>query len=190
MGKIIQFNIEEKNKRFSFDEEFGNMIGLPENIFDIFYNIIFKDYWEIPIYEGFYARYNSFVLIEKQIDVFSNISITIGNKIINLNKQIFKTENTLYINKILFEHDFYFGLKFLELFNIIEFDLYTNDINLYMEKNKDYIIEKKDNKKDYKNSNLNIFTIVFFLLLISIIITALKNSYKNKKIEYYHQYEI
>ena len=57
-----------------------------------------------------------------------------------------------------------------------------------MDKNKDYIILKKDNKIDIKNSNFNIIAIIFFLLLISIIITVLKNNYKNKKIEYYNQF--
>ena len=44
--KIITINIEEKNKIFVFDEEYGNMIGLPSNIFKIFYNLLFKDYKE------------------------------------------------------------------------------------------------------------------------------------------------
>ena len=47
MGKILQLcNIEEKNKRFIFKEEYGNIIYLPSNIFNIFYNILFKDYKE------------------------------------------------------------------------------------------------------------------------------------------------
>ena len=49
--KIITINIEEKNKRFRFNEEYGNMFGLPSNMFNIFYNILFKDYKKQKIFE-------------------------------------------------------------------------------------------------------------------------------------------
>ena len=182
-GTYFTINIEEKNKRFIFDEEFWNMIGLPKNIFDIFYNKLFKDYKEEIFYGGYDIRYGGYKLNEEQIEAFPNISFTIGNKIINLNKKnaIFYNKNLL-IYQYNFTENFYFGQKFFELFEITEFDLHTNDINLYLDKNKDYIYEKKD----IKNSNL--YNIIFFLLLISIIITILKNYYKNSKIEYYNQY--
>ena len=189
-GKNFTINIEEKNKRFIFKEEYGNIIYLPSNIFNIFYNILFKDYKEKKIYGGIYTKNRAYELNEEQIKVFPNISFTIGNKILNLNnKNVFlRNKNYLFINNLDFEDDFYFGQKFFELFEITEFDLHTNDINLYMDKNKDYIIEKNDNKKNIKNSNFNIIAIIFFLLLISIIITVLKNNYKNMKIEYYNQF--
>ena len=186
-GKNFTINITEKNKRFIFKEEYDNIIYLPTNIFNIFYNILFKDYKEKKISGGIYIKNRAYKLNEEQIKVFPNISFTIGNKILNLNNKniIFRNKNYLFINKLdEFEDDFYFGQKFFELFEITEFDLHTNDINLYMDKNKDYIIEKKDNKK----YNFIIIAYIFFLLLISIIITVLKNNYKNKKIEYYNQF--
>jgi len=174
-GKIITINIEEKNKRFRFDEEYGNMIGLPSNIFKIFYNLLFKDYKEQEIFRGCFIKDNAYELNEEQIKVFPNILITIGNKIINLHKKrLFSEENNkLFIYKLHHDDDFYFGQKFFELFEITEFDLYTNDINLYLDKNKYFIFEIKDKKKNIKNSNFNIIAIIFFLLLISIIITVL-----------------
>ena len=67
----------------------------------------------------------------------------------------------MFINNLDFEDNFYFGQKFFELFEITEFDLHTNDINLYMDKNKDYIIEKKIIKKISK------ILILILLLLFS-----------------------
>ena len=192
-GKNFTINIEEKNKRFQFDEEYGNMIGLPYNIFNIFYNKIFKDYKEEEIFGGFYVRYHVYKLNEEQIKAFPNITFTIGNKILNLNRKnaISTKNNYLFIHKYSYyynEDEFHFGQKFFELFNITEFDLHSGDTNLYLEKNKDYIIEKEDNKKNIKNSDFDIIVIIFFMILISMIITVFKNYYKNKKIEYYNQY--
>ena len=166
------------------------MIGFPRNIFYIFYNILFKDYKEKEFYDGCYVKYDVYELKKEQIEVFPNISFTIGNKIINLNKKnVFLNKNNgLFIHKLDYSDEFYFGQKFFELFKSTEFDLHSGDINLYLDKNKDYIIEKEDIKKDINNSDINIIVIIFFIILISMVMTIFKNYYKNKKIEYYNQY--
>jgi len=121
-GKNFTINIEEKNKRFIFKEEYGNIIYLPLNIFNIFYNILFKDYKEKKIYGGIYTKNRAYELNEEQIKVFPNISFTIGNKILNLNnKNVFlRNKNYLFINNLDFEHILVKNfLNYLKLLNLI-----------------------------------------------------------------------
>ena len=191
-GKNFTINIEEENKRFRFDEESGNMIRLPRNIYNIFYSKLFKDYKykEKEIWQGIYHRYDAFELNEEQIENFPNILFTIGNKVLILNKKnaIMTENNYLLIDKLDNNNDFYFGQKFFDLFEITEFDLHSGDVNLYSDKNKNYIYVREDNKKDIIKSNFDFIVIIVFIILISMAMTIFKNYYKNKKIEYYNQY--
>ena len=168
------------------------MIRLPRNIYNIFNNILFKDYKykEKVILQDIYARYDAFELNEEQIENFPNILFTIGNKVLILNKKnaIMTENNYLLIDKLDNNNDFYFGQKFFDLFEITEFDLHSGDVNLYSDKNKNYIYLKEDNKKDIIKSNFDFIVIIVSIILISMAMTIFKNYYKNKKIEYYNQY--
>ena len=125
---------------------------------------------------------------------FESISLMIGNKNITLNR-----------DSILFSDyrlDIQFGCKtitfgshFLDLFEFIEFDMETNEINFFMSQNSTILTEKEVNneiKKELMNSSIN-SNYYFVILLLSFIvfmmsITLVKNYHKNKKIKYYNEY--
>ena len=180
------------NDLVEFREDEYSLLCLPENILNKFKNLFLKNFEEtIYNYKIFY-RLASYKINKKQKDLFPNISFTIGNKIFNLNPEnAFSTKYNL-------DDDFFFiirtpcdkiifGLKFLELFNFREFNLETGEINLYLDKNKNFFIEKEENKKIF-NSSICFIIIIISIFLLSLILTKAKNYYKNKKIEYYNYY--
>ena len=195
-GEIIKLGLEN-NQKFSFDDAYANMITLPQYIFIQLKLQLFSDYKKVRVngnlsnhYIPYYQTAKYELKIE-QIKAFPNISIQIGNKIINLNKNIIFNNlknNSLFIHRDKYGKIIYFGQRFLELFNITEYDLETRDCNLYLDKNNNYFIEEIENIKDIKKSDFKVFIIIFFIVIFAVAVTIFKNYHKNKKIKYYNYY--
>ena len=170
------------NELIEFREDEYSLLCLPENILNKFKNLFLNDFEEtIYNYKIFY-RLETYKINKKQKYLFPNISFIIGDKIFNLNREnAFSTKYNL-------EDDFFFiirtpcdkiifGLKFLELFNFREFNLETGEINLYLEKNKNFLIEKKENKKIIYKSSFCFIIIIISIFFASLILTKAKNYY-------------
>lgn len=183
------------NELVEFREDEYSLLCLPENILNQFKNLFLNNFEEtIYNYKIFY-RLTTYKINEKQKELFPKISFRIGNKIFNLNrKNAFSTKYNL-------EDDNYFiirtpcdkiifGLKFLELFNFREFNLETGEINLYLDKSKNFLVEKEENNKTIYKSSICFIIIIISIFFVSLILTKAKNYYKNKKIEYYNYYYI
>ena len=91
------------------------------------------------------------------------------------NKSVDIEEKYLYINGILCDN-IIFGLKFLELFDINEYNLETGEINLYLNKSSNNLFEIIIN-----TNNLEIKIIIFSFIIISIITSLAKIYHKNNK---------
>jgi hypothetical protein len=76
-----------------------------------------------------------------------------------------------------------FGLKFLEKFKIREYNLETKEINLYLEKDKNFIINERDTKL-----KLNSYTNFAFLILLSIVFVSIIMLFTNPPKKEYYDY--
>ena len=74
------------------------------------------------------------------------------------------------------------------MFDISEFNLENGDINLYLDKNKNFMINEINNKKLLLNYSIYIIIIILSSFFFSIIVNNIKKYYKNKRIEYYNCY--
>jgi len=154
------------------------------------------DLFGIDLNSEYYKCSNFYYMLnETKQKFFGGISLIIGNKNITFNR-----------DKILWEEDYRlsiqfgcknitFGRHFLYFMDFLEFDLETNEINLYMNQNSTIITEIEDNneiKKELLNSsiNSNYYIVILFLSFIVFMmsITLAKNYLKNKKIKYYNEY--
>ena len=182
------------NELVEFKEEEYYLICLPENILYQFKNLFLKDLEECKYNYKLFNSLSTYRVMEKQKDFFPNISFKTENNIFYLNKENAFWPRYTHENYYLFINrypcnNFVFGLKFLELFDIREFNLENGDLNLYLDKNKNYMIANEiKNKKLLLNYSIYIIIIIFFSFFFSIILTKIKNNYKNKKIEYYNCY--
>ena len=204
--KISEIQIEFKNQtNFNFiidlnkedallelKEDFYSMICLPEYILNKLKNLFLNEY---RVYEYKYEVFRSYYiynLTQEQKNSFPTIKFKIGNRIFRLNKKNgFNNTagdsvkgNYLFINKESCKN-FIFGLRFLELFDISEFNLDSDTINLYEGKNSNNFIEfgERENKNNYQ-----VIIILFYFLFISIIIILIRIYHKNKNLEYYYLY--
>ena len=182
------------NNQVEFKEDESSMLCLPENILNKFQKLFLNQFKESIYNFKLFEGSGVYKLKKGQKALFPNINFKIGNKILILNQ-----ENSLwpnYINDDIYLfinnrpcNNFIFGLKFLSLFDVSEFNLDSGEINLYLNKNKNFIVEEKEK---YKNENLkshiHIIIIIFSIFIFSVILTYSKTYYKNKKIEYYNYY--
>ena len=138
-----------------------------------------------------------FDLNDAQRIKFPELKFKIGNKIITLNKIDLIYEDSVITKKgghkyedihnyLLIKNtpcqNNVFGLKFLEKFKIREYNLETKEINLYLEKDKNFIINERDTKL-----KLNSYTNFAFLILLSIVFVSIIMLFTNPpKKEYYH----
>ena len=189
-NKNIKLNLEESS--FEINEGKDEIICFPEKILKEIQKLVFNKYNRAIFYYDLYFGTYIYSLLHEQINTFPEISFKIGNKIFTLNKDnaFLKGKNEthyfLFINNYSC-NKFIFGLEFLELFDIREFNLENQEIYLYLDKNKNYLIEEKENKKNILNSKLNIY--IFFSFIIGVIIFSLKKIYhKKKRIEFYNHY--
>ena len=198
----IEFNVKNSNETKyiinNFDNDFVefredeySLICLPENILYQFKNLFLYNFEECIYNYKIFNSLGTYKIKRKDKNIFPNISFNIDSKIFNLNKENafwynYEDESLyFFINKSPCDN-IVFGLKFLELFNFREFNLENGEINLYLDKKKNYMVEKGD-RKIILNSCIFIIIILSFLLF-SFTLTKGKNYYKNKKLEYYNYY--
>ena len=182
------------NELVEFKQDEFSMICLPEDILLKLKNIFLNKYEECTYNYKLFSSISAYKLNNKQKNLyFPEISFKIGNKFFILNKENaffpnYEQENIyLFINRSPCRN-FIFGQKFFELFDVSEYNLETGEINLYLNKKKNYIIDETENKKIIINYNFHfIITIIFFFIFL-MILTLMKNYYKNKNIEYYDYY--
>ena len=159
------------------------MFCLPKKIYDIFENYIFSYNHNKKAFCGLNK------LNEEEKNLFPNIiSFKIGNKIFTLSKDFLFNKLNLEFNFINnYECDnFIFGFHFLKLFDFREFNLESEEVNLYLDKNNNLMIEEEE-KKEILISKLNII-IIFSFIILFMIIALIKKNHKKKKIEYYNYY--
>ena len=150
-----------------------------------------------------YPYYNIYNLKENQKTFFPDIKFKIGNKSFSLTKEDLIFEDS-YIhkrgNKIEKECNYYlliqnspcenniFGLKFLEKFKVREYNIETNEINLYLDKNNKFIEIENSQKLKYNSYNSILFIILLFLVLITIMMHIKQNKQNTKYFEYINNY--
>ena len=185
---------EFDNKLVEFKEGESSMLCLPEDILIQFQKLFLNQFKECTYNFKLFEGSGVYKLNEGQKKLFPNINFKIGNKILILNQENafwpkYITEDIyLFINSRPC-NNFVFGLKFLQLFDVSEFNLDSGEINLYLNKNKNYIVDEKENyKNENLKSNIHIIFIIFSIFIFSITLTYSKKYVKNKKIEYYNYY--
>ena len=187
-----KYNIDLKNKNelFEIKEDFYSMICLPENILTKFTELFLKDYKVYDYQYEVFRSYYIYKLTDEQKKLFptilfkiENLNFTLNNKNIIFNHADDSKEgNYLFINKVPC-NNFIFGLKFLELFDISEFNLESGEINLYLNKGNNALAGKGNNIDNY-----SIIIIVLSFFGISMIIILVRIYNKNKKMEYYNYF--
>ena len=190
-------------KIFFFEiNEMDSFIRLPERIFQYLKNLLFKDAEELEYYdenEGVF--YSPYILNESQKNLFpKSISFKFGNKNIIIKKnQIISSD---FINKstssfFLFmsgssywERHITFGKQFLKFFDFYEFDLESGDINLYLNKNEEYIFEEKEKQNVLLNSvsKIQINIIIFIFIAFIFTLVVVRQYHRNKSIESFNYY--
>jgi len=83
-----------------------------------------------------------------------------------------------------------FGKQFLKLFDFYEFDLESGIINLYLNKNKEYIFEEKEKQNIILNSGskiqINIIICIFIVCILTLVVV--RQYHRNKSIESFNYY--
>ena len=191
-------DMSEKKLNVQFDEN-EYIVCFPSEIFYLLKNSILKKYDDeynrkSYLNKGENNKYyniskfniNTYNLSRELKNIFPNFSITIGNKIFKLNKyNAFRNINENYTNLLIRNtscyDEFHLGKYFFELFDYSEFNTRSGEVNLYLNKNKTFMIEKNL----VLTSNLDIFVLFFCLIITSIFsINLIKKNYK--KFELYH----
>ena len=186
----------QKNIEFKDDT---HLICLSHEIFSEFKQLLFNDYKKCKYkYDSNYNEYQMFDLNDAQRIKFPELKFKIGNKIITLNKIDLIYEDSVITKKgghkyedihnyLLIKNtpcqNNVFGLKFLEKFKIREYNLETKEINLYLEKDKNFIINERDTKL-----KLNSYTNFAFLILLSIVFVSIIMLFTNPPKKEYYDY--
>ena len=197
----IKINSTMNNKIEFNDDDY--MVCFSHDIFSELKNILFNHYRDtfFFIYKTKYIQYQIFDLDEEQKKNFPEIKIKIGNKIISLNKNDLIREdnyidlkgyddlhNYLFIKSSPCDNNI-FGLKFLEKFEMREYNLETKEINLYLSKNKSLIKNENSNSLALNSYGINLtFISLYFLVIIFIIMLSIRNSHNNKYYQYFISY--
>ena len=161
-GNNLHLKLYEKRpSTFELSEHIDTMICISKGYYDDFYKE-YENYLKNNDFKGFSLSFN----IEDKIFKLSEMN---GNP----------------FNYISLCKEFVLGKKFLELFDYREYNLETKKVNLYLDKNKKYILEKED-KKELIYSNCNIDIILFIIFMSLTLITFAKSYAKNNSIEFYY----
>ena len=194
-GNEIFETLNGKERSIKISDKDNFMVCIPNR-----HTKLLKIYKIGEYLEEIYKRYSYLQLDKRQQKCFESISFMIGNKNITLNKDkiLFQSEGTdnyflaISINNC---NEFTFGKKFINLFEISEFNLETKEVNLFMSEKNKIITETEvnnENKKEVINSNIiyNYYIVIIVLSFIAFMmsITLVKNYHKNKKIQYYNEY--
>ena len=199
-NKNLNIKLIENNK-IEFKDD-SHLICLPKDIFSKFKNLLFNQYKEAKYWVDSEWRnmpaYPVFDLTYEQRQFFPEIKFKIRNMSITLNKKdLIYEDSAIYIKGDIREENihnylfikntpcdnFIFGLKLLEKFDIREYDLEKGEFNLYLDKDKKFII-----KEDNINIKLNAYSnsAIPFIILSFFIFTTINLLYnqKNKNFEY------
>lgn len=167
-------------------------ICFPEYILDKIKNLLLKDYLTTEVDKGFTPKY---LTNSEKFKNFPNISFNIRDKIITINKYNLSPNYghsfyfELLINYIPCDH-FKFGyVPFMMNINVREFNLETNETNLFIEKNNNIIMAAKEMKIN-SGELICLILIFIFISLINIFIFWRKKQRKKNIEEYNNYYEI
>ena len=200
----IKPNVTMNNKVEITDN--SHLICFSDDIFSKFQKILFQYYKESEYkLEDKYPYYSIYNLNEKQKTSFPEIKFKIGNKSFSFKKDDLIFEDS-YIHKrgntIEKKNNFYLlikntpcennilGLKFLEKFQVREYNIETNELNLYLDKNNRFLRIENSPKITFNSYDNSIaFIILSFLVLIIITIHLKINMQNNKYYEYINNCE-
>lgn len=197
--------IKNINYKYEISENEASLVSLPQEIFFLCYELFLKDYTKVEYIRSYMVSpdgngtvvldsYEIYKINNKQKKSFPNICLKIGNKTFLFNAYSAIKNDLLHITKSY--NSFIFGRKFLERFDLREFDIMTGDINLYTNNIKPLIkinYEKNNSKeKKIKSQNLPFLAnviIIFMSISISISSVYFHRKYNKKiKIDYYNYY--
>jgi len=199
----IRFNSSNNSNKIIFKDD-SHLICLSHEIFSEFQNLLFYKYIKCEYrYDYDYNKYQLFDLSDINTNFFPEIKFKIGNKTITFNKNNLihqdrktivkgvnnikeKSHNYLFIKNTPCNKNI-FGLKFLEEFNMREYDIDKKELNLYLSKDKNLIREENDALLQL-NSITNIFFIILLFLVLITIIMLNFNYSKNKHNIYFNNY--
>ena len=137
------------NEYVEFREDEYSLICLPENILSQFKKIFLYKFEECQYNYKIFNSISIYKLNEEQKKFFPNITFKIEDNIIYLNQEnafwpkYIQDNIYLFINRAPCQN-IVFGLKFLQLFDISEFDIQKGENILYLDKNKKYLIHNID----------------------------------------------
>ena len=203
------------NHKIEFKDD-SHLICLSQDIFSEFKKLLLDQYketkyryteeTEYQIIEIRIKPYELYDLTPEQKSLFPQIKFKIGNIIISLNKKdLIYEDSTIRIRGETREeniHNYLFikntpcdnnilGLKVLEKFEVREHNLETNELNLYLEKNNNFIVKDNMQKLDLNSYSYSFITfiILLFMVFVTIIMLFVQHP-KNKNIVYFNYDEI
>jgi len=209
-GTIYETNFERH--KISFNPKNKYMICFSPNIFNLFKQSILKIYGDEFYNKAYFHdkynfgevkrhnrnlannKLNTYKFTKEMKNLFPNITITLGNKVLNLNKyNIFKDANDdIYTNLLLSSSScetIRFGKYFFELFDYSEYDKDTEIVKMYLEKNNSVfkeIEENIDRIKYIKTSKFDILILCSIIFMVTIFDIIIIN--KRKNIKYFNNY--
>ena len=179
------FNLLKKSILKTFDDEYRNRTYVHDE-----YNFqeIRRHYRPLPD-----DKLNTYNFKKEMKNLFPNFTITIGNKVLNLNKyNIFKDHDDIYTDLLIGSSPcdtIRFGKYFFELFDYSEYDEDTEIVKMYLEKNNSVFKEieiNNDHLKYIKTSKFDIFIFCFIIFMVTLFDIIIIN--KRKKIKYFNNY--
>ena len=199
----------DKNYKISFDLEKNYIVCFTPSIFNLLKNLLVKienEYYNNTYfhdennfekvkrhYIGLSKHINIYYFERKMKNFFPNLTMTIGNKILNLNKfNIFKDHDDIYTDLLISSSScetIRFGKYFFELFDYSEYDKHKKITKMYLEKNNSVfkeIEENLENNKYIKTSKIDILILCSIIIMVTIFDIIIIN--KSKKIKYFNNY--
>ena len=161
------FGLLKKSILKIYDDEYCNRTYVHDE-----YNFeeIIRHYKRLPD-----DKLNTYNFKKEMKNLFPNFTITIGNKILNLNKyNIFKDHDDIYTDLLISSSackTIEFGKYFFELFDYSEYDEDTEIVKMYLEKNNSVFKEieiNNDHLKYIKTSKFDIFIFCFIIFMVTL----------------------
>jgi len=197
---VIKINPTKNNKVEFIDDSY--LICLTHEALDEFKKLFLNQYEKYQFHESDFEskcryRYNIYKLTPEQIKTIPEIKFKIRNITISLKKEDlvydvieFEILKLLYIENTPCDN-FVFGSKFLEKFQIREYDLETNEFNLYLDKNKSLLtIENETYLRLNSYSYTSLTFIILLFMVSSTFLIYFINYQKFKNSDYLSYYEI
>ena len=180
------FNLLKKSILKNYDDEYCNRTYVHDE-----YNFeeIRRHYRPLPD-----NKLNTHNFKKEMKNLFPDFKITIGNKVLNLNKNnIFRDHDDIYTDLLIGSspcNTIRFGKYFFELFDYSEYDKDTEIVKIYLEKNNSVFKEIEENIDDIKYIKTSKFDIlilcsIIFMVTIFDLIIINKDKNKNYPINYY-----